>query len=253
MKRITYKKHGVLTFEFSLLIIVIFMVFMSFYSLFLLIEADKKVYSAVDDAAKSLRTSIYLSSISKREVYASNLVGLGEYRLKQLGILSKDSNYIVNVTKGSIETGIKTKARAMLKLGTKHNVIEDNLAIDISAKGRSMFVHSEVSLNLPIIRKVYGEVKLGHCHIIAANGIEKLLSTTCDYSNFVENSKIAITLHGKNVTKVYHTKRCFAMLVSNADTTDYLDKKKYYTAVSSNGSIYVDGVEYHICPFCKGR
>ncbi len=249
----TKKNRGVLSIEFSVLILVMIIVSLLFFSLFLIVKADRDIYSAVDDATKSMRAHIYVSSLAKRDVYAFNLIGLGEQSLKKIGIVSSNDHYTVNINKRSLEAGIKTRTMKKLKLKRANSLINDNININVALKGNSIVVSSDSSVKAPIINEIYGEVKLSHKHVIAAKGIEKLLSSNNDYSNFVENSKIAITLNGKKNTQVYHTKRCFAMMVSNNETTDFYNKSDYYSKVTSNADIFVGGITYHICPFCKGR
>ncbi len=246
------KSKGVLVVEFTFLMLILTIVALSFYSLTLAIDADKKFYSVVDDAAKSEKNLIYIAAqIKANRQDTSKLAELSADSIKKVGILDQNVPQGKGLTKQLLEQHIKYKSNKKLQAGSAGSYFNDDVKIDVTSKDNIMVVKSCVSVRLPVISKLAGKIVLKHNHYISASGIDVLLSDGAKTNQFDFEKNIYVTRNARENTFVYHTKSCFAMRTANLETTEFYQRERYSLQIEQKGDIEIAGKSYKLCPFCR--
>ncbi len=250
---VKFKYKGAITIEFTFLLVCLIFMMLTFYSLIVIVSIDERVYNEVEKSAKSVKTTIYLAYKASESSSVLKLVGLGEHKLKKMGVVGDKTNITSALNKNVLGQKIKNDAYKRLKLGLNNNPINRDLEIAVGNKNNSLIVKSYVSVKLPVVSKLIGDVKLRHTHILAARGVKDLFGENNLFKKLVEKGVIVVTKYGVDKTNVYHTTMCMGNTASNKDTNKNYNISDIKKIQNSKREYIIDGVKFRMCKLCMKK
>lgn len=244
-----------LTIEFTLMIPVVMSLFLTLTFLIFTHQIQVKIEKSMSEAMLEITDDIYISSIMNEKTNIGDI-------FTAISNLSEDLLGIkINLGKKVTEEILKNKIRELtykkMNLDTSSPPFWFTKDFDftISTSDNSIYISSVAEIKLPVISKIFGNIRIRQKAVQAARGVESFGSMEISsVKSEKDTKKIVITaysLNGKNSNPVYHDKQCFGRINEKTQTSSNLEID--LKDIGDNGEIFYNGKVFHYCSFCKNN